>query len=75
MPSISIDEEANNLLKYTRKCDQRDAATSNRNKQADLRQARIAEGMVGVDDSDDDEMEITGSRKNVKVAKTSALGE
>ncbi|KAJ9119952.1 hypothetical protein QFC24_005435 [Naganishia onofrii] len=75
MPSISIDEEANNLLKYTRKCDQRDAATSSRNKQADLRQARIAEGMVGVDDSDDDEMEITGSRKNVKVAKTSALAK
>ncbi|KAJ9113214.1 hypothetical protein QFC22_006053 [Naganishia vaughanmartiniae] len=75
MPNISIDEEANSLLNYTRKCDKRDAITSSRNKEADLRQARTAGGtMVGMDDSDDD-MEITGSRKNVKVAKDSALAK
>ncbi|KAJ9104640.1 hypothetical protein QFC21_002138 [Naganishia friedmannii] len=74
MPSVSIDEEVHSLLKYTWKCDKRDAITSSRNKQADLRQARAADGMVGVDDSDDD-MEITGSRKNVKIAKTSALAK
>lgn len=75
MPSISLDEEVDSLLKYTRKCDQRDAITSSRNKQADLRQARVAEGMIDAVEDSDDGMEITGSRRNVKVAKDSALGK
>ncbi|KAJ9098938.1 hypothetical protein QFC19_006162 [Naganishia cerealis] len=75
MPSTSIGEEANSLLKYTRKCDQRAAITSSRNKQLDSRQQSrsVVGGGMGIDS--DDEMEITGSRKNVKVAKSSALAK
>lgn len=77
MPDIS--HEARDLANYTRKCAERAAITSNRNKQLESRRRARAEAGDGARTSmakdSDDEMEITGSRQNPKAAKAHSLGE
>lgn len=75
MPDIA--EETRDLLKYTKKCTERAAITSDRNKELESRRLRAETG-DGADPrmakGSDDEMEITGSRKNAKAAKLHSLG-
>jgi hypothetical protein len=68
---MSITDEPRDLQRYTEKCAQRAAITAHRNTE------RAAEARAGggrMSESDDD-MEITGSRKNGKAARNLVLGE
>lgn len=67
---MSITGETRDLQKYTEKCAQRAAITADRNHQrdAEARRGTMSRGS-------DDDMEITGSRKNGKAARSLVLGE
>lgn len=72
MPDTS--QEAKDLAKYTEKCAQRAAITSDRNKKLEARPPRAEPG-ASMGMGSDDDMQITGSRKNSKAAKSHCLGE
>lgn len=72
---MSISEETRDLRNYTEKCNQRNAITANRNKELELRAAEAQGRGSRMSPGSDDDMEITGSRKNGKVAKSIQLGE
>jgi hypothetical protein len=67
---MSITDETRDLQRYTEKCAQRAAITANRDHQRD---AEARDGRMSRDS--DDDMEITGSRKNGKAARSLVLGE
>jgi hypothetical protein len=72
MPNLS--QEATDLAKYTEKCAQRAAITSDRNKKLEAQRPEVEAGPSMARGSDD-EMQITGSRENSRAAKSHSLGE